>query len=587
MYSNFRSVQILISLLKQKNISHIVLSPGGSDIPLIHSIETDEFFNCYSVVDERSAAYFAMGIAQNLGEIVACICTSGSAVCNYLPGITEAFYQNVPVLAITADKNPYFQGQLETQKIDQSNIFSGVVKKSVELPLINNSDDEWLCNRLVNEALLELNHHGTGPVHINIPIVGNTDVYDCIKLPVERCIQVEKLHLNTNWEHYAKKILHSKRILIVVGQNIYFNDELIEKMNKFFSKVNCVYSVEHISNLNCEGCIYTYPITEMCTSIVNSSLLPDIVISLGNNLSAYCLKPILRRNYLKIDNWLVSESGEVRDAYKCLTSIFECSVDEFFTQMLLELDKNSVDNISHEYYDAWNKALKSLSMSIDDFSNFYVAQQLSKIIPENAVLHLAILNSTRIMQFFELAKGVKTYSNVGTLGIDGCFSTFAGQAATTNELAFLLIGDLSFFYDMNAAGLRSISNNVRIILLNNGGGSEFHFFMGKEKISTINDYICAEHTKKAEGWIKSLGYDYYSAENKEELDAVIKAFGEPSDKPMFLEILTDMEYEAINIKKMYKSNSPDSSSGLKDVVKAILPHKQVNKLKKIVRIIKE
>ena len=134
MNSSFRSVQILIDLLKQYEIKDIVLSPGGSDIPLIHSIETDAYFTCYSVVDERSAAYFAMGVAQQKNRPAACVCTSGTAVCNYLPGITEAFYQSVPVLAITADKNPYYQGQLEIQKIEQTHIFDGVIKKSVSLP---------------------------------------------------------------------------------------------------------------------------------------------------------------------------------------------------------------------------------------------------------------------------------------------------------------------------------------------------------------------------------------------------------------------------------------------------------------------
>ena len=176
MYSNHKSVQILLSLMKKFDIRDVVLSPGGSDIPLIHSIETDDFFTCYSVVDERSAAYYAMGVAQEKSRPVACICTSGTAVCNYVPGITEAHYQNVPVLAITADKNPYYQDQLETQKIKQNNIFTDVVKKSVDLPVVQSADDEWLCNRLVNEALLELNHHGTGPVQINIPIVGLTHI---------------------------------------------------------------------------------------------------------------------------------------------------------------------------------------------------------------------------------------------------------------------------------------------------------------------------------------------------------------------------------------------------------------------------
>ena len=194
---------------------------------------------------------------------VACICTSGTAACNYLPGITEAFYQNVPVLAITADKNPYFQNQLETQKINQMGIFQGVVKYAVELPIVKNEEDAWLCNRLVNEALLELEHHGRGPVHINISILDQTEIYDCECLPMERKINlVTSVELDEVWRQYAEE-LKNKKILIVVGQNLVFSEEDYKNLNEFFQKYNCVYAVEHLSNIQCNGCVFTYPITEI------------------------------------------------------------------------------------------------------------------------------------------------------------------------------------------------------------------------------------------------------------------------------------------------------------------------------------
>lgn len=469
MYTNYRSVQILIDLLKQYDISDIVLSPGGSDIPLIHSIETDNFFTCYSVVDERSAAYFAMGVSQTKKRTVACICTSGSAVCNYLPGITEAFYQSVPVVAITADKNPYYQGQLETQKIEQSRIFDGVVKKSVNLPIVNQSQDEWLCNRLVNEALLSLTHHGNGPVHINVPVVGSYNNYSCENLPRERKINVNTFNCDCDvWSKLISRLKDAKRVLFVVGQNVVFTETDIKNLNSIFDKINCVYAVEHLSNLECNGTVNTYPVTEMVGISAVKHLLPQIVISIGNNLSAYNMKPVFRENYKTIENWLVSESGEIRDTYKCLTEVFECSVSYFLKNIADGLNEELSSDF--EYYNAWQKEINNIEKRNYEFSNFYVAERLSKVIPQNSILHTAILNSTRVMQFFDLAKGVKSYSNVGTLGIDGCLSTFAGAAASTQELAYLLIGDLSFFYDMNAAGLRSIGKNVRIILLNNGGG---------------------------------------------------------------------------------------------------------------------
>lgn len=585
MYSNIKSVQILISLLKQYGVKDVVLSPGGSDIPLIHSIEMDNNFNCYSVVDERNATYFAMGLAQEKNTYVACICTSGTAICNYLPGVTEAYYQDVPILVITADKNPYFQGQLETQKIDQMNTFTNVVKRSVDLPVIRNEDDEWLCNRLINEALLELNHHGTGPVHINIPITGDTSVYDCKELPKVRKMNIVSENSDKKlWNEYSNVLSSKKRIMVVVGQNVNFSEKDIKNLNNFFKKYNCIFAVEHLSNVECEGKIYTYPITEM--GGLTENLLPDLVISIGNNLAAYKLKPFLRANYKKMENWYISLSGKVRDSYKSLTTIFEMSVSSFFENIC----KYSIDSKnSLNYYNEWKKTESFINIPDVELSNMYVAKSLAEIIPENSILHLAILNSTRTMQYFKLNKNIHTYSNVGSLGIDGCLATFVGQSTANDKLAYLVIGDLSFFYDMNAAALRSIKNNVRIILLNNGGGSEFHFFMGKEKIPTINKHISAEHNHVAEGWIKSLNYDYYAVNNKEELDNIMPILGKKSEKPIFVEIFTDMELDAKRINNIYKENeiniikNIDKKKYIKKVVKNIIPSDAKKKIKKIIK----
>lgn len=579
MYSNIKSIQILISLLKQNDIRDIVLSPGGSDIPLIHSVETDDFFTCYSVVDERSAAYFALGISQQKQRIVACVCTSGTAVCNYLPGITEAWYQNAPVLAITCDKNPYYQGQLETQKIEQTHVFDGVVKKSVSLPAIKSADDEWLCNRLVNEAIVALSHHGSGPSHINIPIVQNYEVYDCETLPVERKISIVP-YRDFDPEQVHSDLLKYKRIMVVVGQNLCFTKEDVNNMSYFFQTYNCFFSIEKLSNVHFEGCVETYPLSE---THLPGDIVPDLVISIGNNLAAYGLKPFLRRHFGSIDNWLISEAGEIRDAYKSLKTVYEITPSCFFAQLAA---LNRPGGNDRSYYAAWKKLRQEFRYPDFGFSNFYVARALSQIIGEDSILHTAILNSTRVMQFFDLPDSVRVYSNVGALGIDGCMSTFAGQAAATDKLAYLLIGDLSFFYDMNAAGLRSISKNVRIIMINNGGGGEFHFFVGKDRIPTINDYISAGNDRIAAGWIASLGYDYYSAENKEEFDEIIRKFNQESDKPMFLEVFTDIEYEAKSTRRFYNSNKDAAGNPLVNAISRKMTSKQREQIKKVLAFVK-
>ena len=554
MNSSFRSVQILVDLLKQYKIKDVVLSPGGSDIPLIHSIETDEYFTCYSVVDERSAAYFAMGVAQQKNVPVACVCTSGTAVCNYLPGITEAFYQSVPVLAITADKNPYYQGQLEIQKIEQTHIFDGVVKKSVDLPVVQNSEDEWLCNRLVNEALLALTHHGRSPVQINVPIVGRTDLYDDKTLPAERKINiVEWLDDDETWNNYAQKLVSAKRVLFVMGQGVTFTSEIVSLLEELNKKCNCVYSVEHLSNLDCEGCIHTYPVSEINGGSSLEKLVPEIVVSIGDNLSAYNLRPFLRRHYKQICNWQISESIEIRDAYKCLTAVFDMKLEDFLRKILSFIPANSTN--SAKYKAAWEEELSKITIPEFEFSNLHVAKKISEIIPENSVLHLAILNSTRIMQYYKLAKGIRTYSNVGALGIDGCVSTFAGQAASTDELAFLIVGDLSFFYDMNALWNSNFGCNLRILLLNNGGGEIFQALPGLSMSGKTHRFVTATHKTSAQGWATERGFLYQGVHDTAELEEAMKVFTDPNpiNQPVLMEVFTDKDEDVRLLKEYYHS----------------------------------
>ena len=204
---------------------------------------------------------------------------------------------------------------------------------------------------------------------------------------------------------------------------------------------------------------------------------------------------------------------------------------------------------------------------------------LANIIPENSILHLAILNSTRVMQFFRLNRGIKTYSNVGALGIDGCLSSFVGQSVATRELAFCLIGDLSFFYDMNSASIRHLANNARIIMLNNGGAAEFHFSMGEKKLPAINQHISVKNNRTAKGWIESLGFQYYSISNKDEANKILPLLAEESDRPVFVEAFGDMEEDARLSKAFFESNYPkDLKSNVKKAAEKVLSEKGYQKL---------
>lgn len=227
MYTELKSYQIIIALLKKYGIRHCVLSAGSRNVPFVHSVEEDPYFKCYSVVDERSAGYFALGLAQETGEPVVISCTASTASCNYWPPVAEAFYQDVPLVILTSDRDPHMLGQREDQMIDQVGMFDRHVKKSVNLPIVDTKDDFIWCQRLVNEALLELDHHGKGPVHINIPMNSYNVSFTVKELPeVTKFERLQYAYEQEKWDDRVEKLKRCKKILLVCGQNSNVSEKL-------------------------------------------------------------------------------------------------------------------------------------------------------------------------------------------------------------------------------------------------------------------------------------------------------------------------------------------------------------------------
>jgi len=593
MYSTIKNVQILVKLLKEYKIQHAVVSPGGSSTPIVHSMENDSYFKCYSVVDERSAAYFAMGISQKLHKPVALVCTSGTAVANYLPAVIEARYQNVPLIVITADKNFYNDRQLVTQTIKQDNIFQDKCKHAVSLPgILDSEEDIWYCKRLIHEALLEFDHHGKGPVHINIPIFGSHQDFSFKELPDIKAIKRISYESSSSiWEDKQKELQNFKNILVVFGQNIPYGDKTNIDIDKFAKKYNCVLSVEHTSNVKSEFALNTYSIVETSGGYVAQEMCPDLVITLGGNYASYNMRGYLRSVKAKYNHWVIEESGYVKDPFMRLTDIFECTPEYFFNFFANNGTDNSENDLN--FYHRWEKLLSRVKMPELPFSNFYAAQCLAKNIPENSLLHTAILNSTRHTQFFDIPKSVDSYCNLGALGIDGTLSTFFGQAAVTEQLCFLLIGDLSFFYDMNSIRIQSNSKNIRIMLVNNTGAGEFHFYIGKKSIPSINKYISVEHNTTAKAWVESCGFKYISASSKDELDKQIGEFSSnKSEKPILFEVFTDMEKDAELTNELFEINKIQDDASkkmgmIKNVANTLLGEKGTKKAIGIAKILKD
>ena len=541
MYTDLKSYQLIISLLKQYGITHCVLSAGSRNVPFVHSIEEDPEFHCYSVVDERSAGYFALGLAQELNEPVVISCTSSTATCNYWPPVAEAFYQGVPIVVLTSDRDPAMLGQWEDQMIDQVGMYDRHVRKSVNLPIINSRDDEIYCQRLINEALLELNHHGTGPVHINIPSKTYNNSFPLKELPkAQKINRIGMEDSKTVWEEKIEKLKSAKRILVTCGQNSCVSKKLNDELKKFFERYNCTISLDYMSNLDIEEGINTTVCMDGRYIIPKKvkELLPDIVISFGGQIFS-SIKEELQLFEGKFEHWLIQEDGRVIDAYKSLTDIFECKPEYFFDKCN-EMTEGMVND--RIYFSEFKEYADNIKIPEFPWSHVYAIKEVVEKIPSNSVLHLSINDSIRITNFFKL----------------------------------------------NSLRLKHIKNNVHILLINNEGGSEFYFNkIWRNEASDL--HTTARHKTKAELWVKSNDFIYLKATDKDSLEESLKIFmNEDNEKPVFLEVFTEMKHDSQVIYDFFDLSRPkDAQSEVlrksKDFLKSTIGQEKANKIKAILK----
>lgn len=542
MYTDNKTIQIVIALFKQFGIRHLVLSPGTRNVPFVHSVEQDNYFKCYSIVDERSAGYFAIGLALETGEPVAMSCTSSTASTNYTSAMWEATRQKLPLIALTSDRNPYYLNQYEDQMIDQNNLYRSAARKSVTLPIVTNANDEWYCYRLVNEALLELNHHGGGPVHINMPTEWglfaqnfNTKLLPSIN-PIKR---IDFHDLNKNNDEIHKALISKRRILVMYGQGRTKTEGQKEIIERFAKKYNCVFTVETISNFTCSKSLNSCLISRVLNKETIKVLAPDLIISVeGDYVST--LKGLFKGCDCEFEHWIVNKDGTLIDQFKRLTNVFECSTEEFFDYFnYFEYSENNSD-----YFEKWSSVLSELLKPNFEYSSNYIMQEFSNYIPDHSIVHLGNGVAVHIAQYFSFNDTIISYCHTGTTTIDGSMSTFIGQAALSKKLCFAFIGDLSFFYDMNSIWNRYVGNNVRILLYNNEGGETFHWNAAKE-IDTLSLHTSAGHFSTAKGWVESRGFRYLTAKTKEEFDKLLPEFMiAQSETPIFFEVFTKKESDA-------------------------------------------
>ncbi len=584
MYSNLKNVQYLLAALKTYGIKHIVISPGNSHNAIVRSVEEDNFFSTYNVVDERSAAFFACGLCQEKKETIAICCTAGTAASNYLTGITEAARRGLPIIVITGDKNPYYLSQYEDQMIENMSIFESVVRYGCKLPIIENEKDAWYCQRVLNETLLELNHHGRGPVHIDVPIeAGMLAIgmdFTSNKLPDFR--KIDRVELCPKNEEELKKrfdSLHGKRVFIMCGQDDHISDKEIALIESIGKKYNCVFATDKLSNLHCAG---TVEVTRAARAYIQkrTELMPDAIISIAGN-TAMDYKFQLKDMPNTIEHWIVNEEGRIADPFRKLNTVFEGDTVAFLEAM--DRYGKVCDNV---YYKHWKECTEQVVMPEFEYSNLYTVQKTMSSMPPNSIFNIANSTTIRIAQFFDLNESIQVYCNRGVNGIDGCVSAFVGQAcAAPDTLNFLVVGDLTFFYDMNSIWNRYVGKNVRIMLNNNGGAALFHFNQGLRNYPTLNENVAAEHFSTAKGWVETQGFTYLCAHDKAEFDANLEKFVQKeTDKPIFFEVFTDKAADAEIQHRFYdeiivRDVAEVAKNSAKKILKSALGDKIVKKLR--------
>lgn len=536
-YSSKRSIQILAHLLQQYGIADIVISPGSRNAPLaIHFSEVDSF-NCFSIVDERSAAFVAMGMAKSEKKPVAITCTSGSAVVNYYPAITEAFYQNVPLLVLTADRPTDYVDIFDGQTIRQKDVFHQHSYGDFQLLEDSKENAEDINFDTIKKAI-ELCFEKQGPVHINIPL--EEPLYELVsELPafptVEKTIRQKEYEVPSN---LIAEWHTSQRIMLLVGTRDY-SPELENQLTQLVKNHSVVVLSEANSNLHHEK--FFRHIDRLIFNFTEEdykTYAPDLLITVGQNVVSKKVKQFLRSARPK-QHWHLDEIWQP-DTYFSLTEKIEVKPEVFFSKLLKFINLEP-----RPYFNLWDvlrdkkDAKHQQFLNTVEFSDFYFFNKASQAIPENYNIHFSNSSGIRYAQLFDFGKR-KMYCNRGTSGIDGSTSTAMGFAIKNESPTLLITGDLSFFYDINGLWNQYIPPFVRIMIFNNGEGNIFKIIPGPRNANpnTLDEFIATKHRKNAEYLAKHFGFSYIRVEDELTLDRVLENFFKPDAQPKILEVNT-------------------------------------------------
>lgn len=511
------------AILHKKGIDDVVVSPGSRNAPLINSFMREFGHRCISIVDERSAAYVALGMASCSKMPVVLVCTSGTAALNYAPAVAEAFHMGVPLIIITADRPPEWIDQQDNQTIRQAGIYAANIKAFFSLPVeVNDEVELWHSRRIVNEACNIAQAGKPGPAHINVPL--REPLYDEIPAAAEAAIITfsASVAFREPAGHLEKAWKEAGRILLVGGQQAY--NKRLEKLLAIFDKDKRVCIIgEPMSNIRVKGVIRN-PEPLLAGNESQHDLDPDLLIYFGGQVVSNRLKQFLRNCRVK-HAWFIDPAGRHVDTFKQLTDVIQADPLCFFEWLssLKNGPASDYNQLWQEHSRHVNALIQQVMAEPIEFSDLGIMQRISATLPATSVLFAGNSTIVRYIGFFP-PRCREIYSNRGTSGIDGCVSTAAGVALATRDTVFALVGDQSFVYDSNALWNRSLPENLKVIVINNQGGGIFGLLDGPSSTPAFKPYLEAHHPVSIRELSAAFGVDYYTCSHYQDFDDAVENF---------------------------------------------------------------
>jgi 2-succinyl-5-enolpyruvyl-6-hydroxy-3-cyclohexene-1-carboxylate synthase len=555
MLHNRQHIPDMAVICHKMGIARIVISPGSRNAPLIkafYNVFGDEL--CISIVDERSAAYYALGIAVYTQKPVILICTSGTAALNYGPALAEAYYQHIPLLAITADRPAEWIGQQENQAIRQHGIYNNYIKRSYELPQAVFSENElWFAHRMVNEAINLCMNDDKGPVHINVPLA--EPLYAELPPSSDHIRLVEPVNISSEFilpDEIIKAWKDAKRIMIVHGQDIPYS-KTVKVLASFANDERIIILAENISNLQGSNVLAASNLI-LSSNRNNNPAFPDLLVHSGGQVVSKALAAYLR-SIPEVNCWRIGTDEFIIDTFRQVKQVILRPPARVYRSLA------AIGNINgnSQYRDLWLKLAETNTLRTDQliqqspFSDLKAFAAIMPSIPSETLVVLANSSIVRYSQIFDHSVHMQYFANRGVSGIDGCISTAAGIAAASKKLTLVITGDLGLIYDSNAMWNKELPGNLKIVVINNRGGGIFHILKGPSEQPGFKKFIEAHHPVNIHKLADAFGLEYFCAMDEKSISSQWQNFVNDRSKPSIFEVQTDAAISAIIFRKVMGS----------------------------------